>query len=940
MIMAAQQRIFFFGEGRAEGHGGMKSLLGGKGAGLAEMTNLGLPVPPGFTISTEVCMTYLRDGRGGLPPELWGEVLHAMARLESAMNKRFGDEENPLLVSVRSGAAHSMPGMMDTVLNLGLNERTVKGLIARTKNERFGLDAYRRFIAMFANVVLGVSRQRFEQLLEGKKAEAGVEHDADLSVNDLMALIGQYHALVLSETGRAFPSDPHEQLKQSILAVLDSWMGPRAVEYRRIHRMSDHGGTAVNIVAMVFGNLGETSGTGVVFTRNPSTGAPGVYGDFLLNAQGEDVVAGIRTPQPIEQLAGALAVAYRALLTIAGTLEAQYRDMLDLEFTIEEGRLYMLQSRVGKRTGLASVRIAVDLVREGRITVREAVLRVDPKQLSSFFYPVFDQQVDVKGRLLAQGLPAGPGHASGRLTLTPNTAVEMQRRGERAILVRRETSPDDLHGMNVAVAFLTAKGGMTSHAAVVARQLGKVCVVGCDAIDVGADGTVRIGSTVLREGDARSVDGCEGKVYHGDIPVTDSEVVQVLQGRMRAEQSETFRSYATFMEWVQAHQGIQVLANADLPDQAHLASLLGAEGIGLCRTEHMFFAVERMPIMQQMILAETKEERACTLNQLLPMQKQDFLGLYREMNGKPVTIRLLDPPLHEFLPKREVLMVEIAQLELTGENPGRLEEQRRVLARLEELHESNPMLGLRGCRLGITYPEITRMQVQAIIEAACEVRTEGIDVVPEIMVPLVAMGAEMSAQKELIQMVADETMARYGMRVPYHVGTMIELPRAAVTADQLAEAADFFSFGSNDLTQTTFGFSRDDAHTFLDRYLHRSEECVHCGTRALDVKRMTCLHCGQVVSALQSNIVSSDPFVTLDQEGVGGLMRLAIERGRKTRPTIKLGLCGEHGGDPASVAYCHQLGLYYVSCSPYRIPIAKLASAQAAIATINGQTPE
>ncbi|MBX3325910.1 MAG: pyruvate, phosphate dikinase [Nitrospira sp.] len=931
-MVATQQRIFFFGEGRAEGHGGMKSVLGGKGAGLAEMTNLGLPVPPGFTISTEVCMAYLTGGRRGLPPGLWEEVLHYMARLESAMDKRFGDEENPLLVSVRSGSAQSMPGMMDTVLNLGLNDQTVQGLIARTKNERFAYDAYRRFVAMFANVVLGVPCERFEQVLEREKAELGVEQDAELTVKDLKELIDRYQGLVRSETGREFPSDPYDQLQRSILAVLDSWMGPRAVEYRRIRQMSDRGGTAVNIVAMVFGNLGETSGTGVVFTRNPSTGVPGLYGDFLLNAQGEDVVAGIRTPQPIEKLATILPEAYRTLLTIADTLEAQYRDMLDLEFTIEDGRLYMLQARVGKRTGLAAVRIAVDLVREGRLTVRDAVMRVEPNHLSYFFFPVFDQQADAKSRFLVKGLPAGPGHASGRLALTSNTAVEMERRGERAILVRRETSPDDIHGMNAAVAFLTAKGGMTSHAAVVARQLGKVCVVGCDAIDLGADGTVRIGTTVLREGEALSVNGFDGKVYQGDMPVIESEVVQVLQGRMRPEQSETFRYYATFMEWVQAHQGMQVRANADLPDQAKLARLFGAEGIGLCRTEHMFFAADRMPIMQQMILAETKEERTCALNQLLPMQKKDFIGLYREMNGKPVTIRLLDPPLHEFLPKREALMMDIAQLELTTGNPIRLAEQRRLLARVEELHETNPMLGLRGCRLGIAYPEITRMQVQAIMEAACEVRAEGIDVAPEIMVPLVALASEMITQKVLIQTVADETMGRYEMRFPYHVGTMIELPRAAVTADQLAQAADFFSFGSNDLTQTTFGFSRDDAHTFLDRYLHRSAECVHCGRRTLDVKRLTCLHCGEAMTRPQANILSDDPFVTLDQEGVGSLIRLAVEQGRKTKPTIKLGLCGEHGGDPASVAYCHQLGLDYVSCSPYRIPIAKLAAAQAAIA--------
>lgn len=879
-------------------------------------------------------MAYLEGGRRELPHDLWEEVLRYMARLESVMGKRFGDEQNPLLVSVRSGAAQSMPGMMDTVLNLGLNDRTVQGLIARTQNERFGYDAYRRFIAMFAGVVLGVPRERFEQLLEGKKVAAGVEHDAGLNVTDLKELIEGYKTLVLSETGREFPSDPYEQLKRSVLAVFDSWMGPRAVEYRRIHQIPDRGGTAVNVVAMVFGNLGERSGTGVVFTRDPSTGAPGLYGDFLLNAQGEDVVAGIRITQPIEKLANALPEAYRMLMTVAETLEVQYRDMLDLEFTIEDGRLYMLQTRAGKRTGLAAVRIAVDLVREGRISVREALRRVEPKQLSQFFFPMFDQKVMAHEPVLANGLPAGPGHASGRLALTADKAVDMERKGERAILVRPETSPDDIHGMNAAVAFVTAKGGMTSHAAVVARQLGKVCIVGCDAIEIGAEGTVRIGTAVLKEGEALSVDGCEGKVYRGEIPVIDSEVLQVLHGQMQAKQSAIFGYYATFMEWVREHQGMQVLANADLPDQARVAYAFGADGIGLCRTEHMFFAADRMPIMQQMIVSSTREERARFLAQLLPLQKQDFAGLYREMRGKPVVIRLLDPPLHEFLPKREALMLDIAQLELRKENSSRLMEARRILARVEELHETNPMLGLRGCRLGITFPEITRMQVQAIIEAACEVRTEGIEVVPEIMVPLVAMAAEMTVQKELVHTVACETMARYRMSFSYRVGTMIELPRAAMTADQIAEEADFFSFGSNDLTQTTFGFSRDDAYGFLDGYLHRSEECTHCGKRTLDVKQMRCSQCGETIKAVAQNIMPNDPFITLDRQGGGGLMRMAVEQGRRAKPAIKLGLCGEHGGDPASVEFCHQLGLDYVSCAPYRIPVARLAAAQAAIAAL------
>ncbi len=895
----AKKYVYYFGDGKAEGKGNMKELLGGKGAGLAEMTNLKVSVPPGFTISTEACVEYYKRGKA-YPPGMMDEALHALKKIERSMKAGFGDPDNPLLVSVRSGARASMPGMMDTVLNVGLTTKTVHGLAIKTKNERFAQDSYRRFISMFGSIVMGINREHFEDILKHKKRDLGVTQDTHLDAKALKELVVSFKELVKEETKRDFPDDPLEQLRMAINAVFSSWYGARAVTYRRLYNIPETWGTAVNVVAMVFGNMGETSGTGVAFTRDPATGQRQFFGECLTNAQGEDVVAGIRTPLPVNQLEKFMPQAYKDLETTYKRLERHYRDMLDLEFTIQEGKLYMLQTRVGKRTGVAAVRIAVDMVKEGLITKKEALQRIGPDQLAQYLYPIFDAKEESQCIPLGKGLPAGPGAAAGKVALTADRAVEMKAAGNRVVLVRQETSPDDIHGMNAALGFLTARGGMTSHAAVVARQMGKVCVAGCEAIEVVDSQTVRIGNQMFREGDYLSVNGSTGNVYGGDIPVVESEVIQVLQGKMEATASEKYQLFESVLKWADGVRKLKVRANADVPDQARIARSFGAEGIGLCRTEHMFFAEDRIQIMQKMILARKREEREMYLEQLLPLQKQDFIGLYREMKGFPVTIRLLDPPLHEFLPKREELMVEIAQLELTSGGPTVLEEKKRLLARVEELHEFNPMLGLRGCRLGITMPEITRMQARAIIEAACELAKEGTKIVPEIMIPLVGMVSEMKAQKDLVREVATDTMKRYGVKLSYLVGTMIELPRAAVTADRIAEEAEFFSFGTNDLTQTTFGFSRDDAAKFIDFYK-------------------------------TANILGSDPFAELDREGVGSLMRTAITGGRKTRPTIKLGICGEHGGDPSSVEFCHLLGLDYVSCSPYRVGIARLAAAQAAL---------
>ena len=903
----AKKYVYYFGDGKAEGTSNMKELLGGKGAGLAEMTNLGISVPPGFTISTEACIEYYKIGKK-YPPGMWDATLQALKRVERSMGMGFGNPERPLLVSVRSGARASMPGMMDTVLNVGLTTKTVEGLAVKTRNDRFAQDSYRRFVAMFGSIVMGVPREHFEAILNLKKEEMGVKHETQLDARALRDLVERFKSLVKEETGTTFPDDPNAQLKLAIDAVFLSWNGARAITYRRLNGIPDHWGTAINVVAMVFGNMGDTSGTGVAFTRDPNTGERKFFGECLMNAQGEDVVAGIRTPLPVTELGRTVPPAYKELEHTYKRLEKHYRDMLDLEFTIQEGTLYMLQTRVGKRTGISAVRIAVEMVNEGLITKREAVQRVGPDQLAQYLYPIFDTQSEAGSTPLGKGLPAGPGAAAGKIALTPDRAVEMKAAGQRVVLVRDETSPDDIHGMNAASGFVTARGGMTSHAAVVARQMGKVCVAGCEAIEVIDTQSVRIGSKVFREGDYLSVNGSTGNVYDGDIPVMESEIIQVVQGKLDAKKSQKYQLFSTILSWADSVRTMKVRANADVPDQAKIARGFGAEGIGLCRTEHMFFAEDRIPIMQKMILARTKEDRERYLEQLLPLQKQDFIGLYREMEGFPVTIRLLDPPLHEFLPKREELMVEIAQLELTGEDGAKLEEQRRLLARVEELHEFNPMLGLRGCRLGITMPEITRMQARAIIEAACELAKEGKKIVPEIMIPLVGMVAEMKSQKDLIREVATETMKRYNVKLSYLVGTMIELPRAAVTAERIAEEAEFFSFGTNDLTQTTFGFSRDDAAKFIDHY--------------------------QTVK-----IMDADPFATLDREGVGSLMKTAIAGGRTSRPGIKLGICGEHGGDPRSVEFCHQLGLDYVSCSPYRVAIARLAAAQAAITEADARPP-
>ncbi|CUS33177.1 pyruvate, phosphate dikinase [Candidatus Nitrospira nitrificans] len=903
----AKKYVYYFGDGKAEGTSNMKELLGGKGAGLAEMTNLGISVPPGFTISTEACVEYYKIGKK-YPPGMWDATLQALKRVERSMGMGFGNPERPLLVSVRSGARASMPGMMDTVLNVGLTTKTVEGLAVKTRNDRFAQDSYRRFVAMFGSIVMGVPREHFEAILNLKKEEMGVKHETQLDARALRDLVERFKSLVKEETGHAFPDDPNEQLKLAIDAVFLSWNGARAITYRRLNGIPDHWGTAINVVAMVFGNMGDTSGTGVAFTRDPNTGERKFFGECLMNAQGEDVVAGIRTPLPVTELARTVPPAYKELEHTYKRLEKHYRDMLDLEFTIQEGTLYMLQTRVGKRTGISAVRIAVEMVNEGLITKREAVQRVGPDQLAQYLYPIFDTQSEAGSTPLGKGLPAGPGAAAGKIALTPDRAVEMKAAGQRVVLVRDETSPDDIHGMNAASGFVTARGGMTSHAAVVARQMGKVCVAGCEAVEVIDAQSVRIGSKVFREGDYLSVNGSTGNVYDGDIPVMESEIIQVVQGKLDAKRSQKYQLFSTILSWADSVRTMKVRANADVPDQAKIARGFGAEGIGLCRTEHMFFAEDRIPIMQKMILARTKEDREKYLEQLLPLQKQDFIGLYREMEGFPVTIRLLDPPLHEFLPKREELMVEIAQLELTGEDGVKLEEQRRLLARVEELHEFNPMLGLRGCRLGITMPEITRMQARAIIEAACELAKEGKKIVPEIMIPLVGMVTEMKSQKDLIREVAQETMKRYNVKLSYLVGTMIELPRAAVTAERIAEEAEFFSFGTNDLTQTTFGFSRDDAAKFIDHYR--------------TVK-----------------IMDADPFATLDREGVGSLMKTAIAGGRASRPGIKLGICGEHGGDPSSVEFCHQIGLDYVSCSPFRVAIARLAAAQAAIAEADAKPP-
>ena len=895
--------IFFFGNGKADGHAKMRDLLGGKGAGLHEMTRIGIPVPPGFTITTEVCKYYYEHQRR-YPKNLEAQTNSALARMEKTLGRRFGDPYNPLLLSVRSGARESMPGMMDTVLNLGLNDRTVEGLIKRTNNPRFVFDAYRRFIQMYADVVLGLKHQNnsgtdpLESLLEQKKQARGARLDTELTAKDLEALVKEYKAEIKKRLGKEFPEEPFEQLWGAISAVFGSWSNDRAIAYRELYRIPHSWGTAVNVQAMVFGNLGDDCATGVAFTRDPSTGDKSFYGEFLVNAQGEDVVAGIRTPKPIAELTAVMPKAAAELRRVCRALEKHYREMQDIEFTIENGKLWMLQTRTGKRTGFAAVRIAVDMVEERIIDKSEALLRIEPDQLNQLLRPIFDQkakeQAQKSGRLLGKGLPAGPGAATGRVVFHAEDAVQWKSRGQRVILCRVETSPDDIRGMDAAQGILTARGGMTSHAALVARQMGKVCVAGCEALHPDyAARTLRVGQTELKEGDWLSIDGSTGEVFSGEIQTLPSEVLQVLlSGSLAAKDSRIFKQFARLMKWADEVRTLGVRTNADQPDQAAIAKAFGSEGIGLCRTEHMFFQGDRIQAVREMILADDEAGRRRALAKLLPMQKEDFKSILEIMGSLPVTIRTLDPPLHEFLPKHDEEIIELA--EVMGVPVEMLRDKVNVL------QEFNPMLGHRGCRLGISYPEITEMQAQAIFEAACELRLEGKNPFPEIMIPLVGSRQELHEQKMIVERIAAATQKAYGVKVHFLIGTMIELPRACMVADEIAEEAEFFSFGTNDLTQTCLGLSRDDAGKFLPTY---------------------------VVNGL----LPQDPFVSIDRQGVGALMQIAVAKGRKTRKHLEMGICGEHGGDPQSVVFCHEIGLSYVSCSPYRVPIAKLAAAQAAL---------
>jgi pyruvate,orthophosphate dikinase len=906
------KRVYFFGGGKAEGHGGMKDVLGGKGAGLAEMTSLGVPVPPGFTIGTEVCNLFYKN-RGKIPPDVRKEIAANLARLERLAGKKLGDPKNPLLVSVRSGAKFSMPGMMDTILNLGLNDKSVDAIAQKSKNPRFAYDSYRRFLMMFSDVVLGIGKEQFEEIFDRKKRERAVSSDVDLAAEDVKDVCANFKALVRQRLRKEFPQDPMTQLDLARDAVFKSWNNERAKYYRKAHGIPDDIGTAVNVQAMVFGNMGDDCATGVGFTRNPATGAKEFYGEYLINAQGEDVVAGIRTPHRITDMKKEMPKVFDQLVRITTKLEKHYKDVQDFEFTVEGGKLFMLQTRNGKRTAAAAVKIAVDMVKEKLIPREEALMRLEPQQIDQLLHPVIDPKARLE--IIAKGLPASPGAATGAVVFHADRAVEWATEGKAVILVRKETSPDDIHGMDVAQGILTAKGGMTSHAAVVARQMGKTCVAGCESIEVDeATNRFVAAGRVIREGEFISLNGSTGEVILGKVPL----IAPKMTG-----------AFGTLMSWGDSIRRLKVRANADTPRDARTAREFGAQGIGLCRTEHMFFAEDRLPLMREMILARTIAEREAALEKLLPLQREDFKGLYREMKGYPVTIRLLDPPLHEFLPKREELMVEVTKMELLRADRSILEEKRRLLERVEELHEFNPMLGLRGCRLGILYPEISRMQARAIFEAACEVIRDGIRVQPEVMIPLVSMVQEMKAQKDLIVAVAAETMKRYKKKFPFTVGTMIELPRAAVTADEIAREAEFFSFGTNDLTQTTFGFSRDDSGKFIQYYMARSELCPQCGTKL--GKDLSCASCKVTYTKRPENIFEADVFATLDQSGVGQLIRMGVEKGRSTRPNLKVGICGEHGGDPKSVEFCHRVGLDYVSCSPYRVPIARLAAAQAVL---------
>ncbi|UCB57411.1 MAG: pyruvate, phosphate dikinase [Candidatus Omnitrophota bacterium] len=907
----AKKMVYFFGHGQADGEASMRNLLGGKGANLAEMTNLGIPVPPGFTISTEVCMSFYANKRK-FPQGLKEEMKSNMAKVEKVMDMKFGDAKNPLLVSVRSGARTSMPGMMDTVLNLGLNDETVEGLIAQIKNERAAYDSYRRFIMMYSNVVLGIDKDLFEHLLEEKKKEKGVKLDTELSAQDLKDLIPQYRKIVQEKTNKPFPQDPDEQLWGATGAVFDSWHNKRAITYRKLNKIPDDWGTAVNVQTMVFGNMGEDSATGVAFTRDPATGENVFYGEYLVNAQGEDVVAGVRTPHPLNRLqkkAKKLELSsleeempepYKKLESIRHKLEKHYRDMQDIEFTIQKGKLWMLQTRTGKRTALASIRIAVEMAQEGLIKKEEAISRIEPDQLDQILHRMFDPKA--KKEVIARGLPASPGAATGVVVFSADEAEEEVKKGEKVILVRLETSPEDIHGMVAAEGILTARGGMTSHAAVVARGMGKCCVAGCEAIKVNyKNEQFTVGNEIIKKGDYISIDGTSGEVMKGRVPTADSEITQVVKGVLPAEKSSVYKIYSQLMQWVQKVKRLGIRANADTPTDARIARAFGATGIGLCRTEHMFFGEERLPAVRAMILADNDEERKKALDKLLPFQREDFKGILKAMDGLPVIIRLLDPPLHEFLPKHEELSKEIAKLKDSNGDQNEIARLEKVLAKVAALHEANPMLGHRGCRLGITFPEINRMQARAIFEAACELIKEGLKPFPEVMIPVVGHVNEVKVAKGDIHAVAEEVIKENNVKMKYLIGTMIELPRAALTADEIAKEAEFFSYGTNDLTQTTFGFSRDDIEgKFLPVYIDKK-------------------------------ILTHNPFAVLDRKGVGELIRIGIEKGRKTRPNLEVGICGEHGGEPSSVEFCHLANMDYVSCSPYRVPIAQLAAAQAVI---------
>jgi len=871
------------------------------------MINLKIPVPAGFTITTEVCMAYYAN-RKKYPVGLKEQVKKGLNRLEKAMGAKFGDPKNPLILSVRSGARVSMPGMMDTILNLGLNEKTIKGLITNSGDERFAYDSYRRFIQMYADVVLGVDRKKMEERISEQKRQKGVKLDIELAAEDWKDLATEFKEIVRQETGKIFPEDPEKQLWGAIGAVFESWDNPRAITYRKLNKIPDDWGTAVNVQAMVFGNMGGESATGVAFTRDPATGEKVFFGEFLPNAQGEDVVAGIRTPQPINlarkatssllSMEETLPQVYLELEKIYQRLEKHFRNMQDIEFTVQQGKLWMLQTRTGKRTAFAALRIAVEMVEEKLIDKKTALLRMDPDSLNQLLAPIFDPQAKGEaigaGRLLAKGLNAGPGAACGQAVFTPERAMELAKQGQKSVLIRTETSPEDIHGMNAAEGILTSRGGMTSHAALVARGMGKPCIVGCTSLNINyATASMEVNARTIREGDFISIDGTTGEAIAGKLPTSSSEIIQVLiEKKIQPKDSLIYQQFAKLMSWADEVARLGVRTNADTPRDATTARLFGATGIGLCRTEHMFFEAERIFAVREMILSDTAEERRRALAKIMPMQKNDFIGIFRAMDGYPVIIRTLDPPLHEFLPHTDREIEELAQE--MGVPSKKLKE------RSESLKEANPMLGHRGCRLGISHPEITEMQARAVFEAACEVAKEGVKVIPEVMIPLVGHVNELRAQREIVDRVAKEVMSQFGIKIKYMVGTMIELPRAAITADQVAEVAQFFSYGTNDLTQTVFGLSRDDAGKFLPFYL-------------------------------ETGILQSDPFVSIDRAGVGEVIRIGVEKGRKTNPGLEIGICGEHGGDPSSVEFCHMVGMDYVSCSPYRVPIARLAAARAAL---------